>query len=395
MDCLAAEPYISTLYDGEETPAEAVQHISDCSACKARLREYAASSSEVRVLAAAEAQSLSRLPLPGTLPSRGLSWSALCNPVRMPRFALLMGLAVIACLSVALGYVERQRKTAGLWFAYDLHLVQPEESGAMHPVNSSHLGMKFKISDGEAGPMPFFLHGEPGQLGVTVGIIEFQNVRSDRADLAIRVKHIDGESMESVMEKLRVRGPFQVDDVRAMLWAAPLRRYPYKPGTTLQIPVEGGGTLDFHGDIGDKTLLYPWQQFSSEPDPYEIVLDAPALVVGKSLILRPGGGVKIAGPNACAYIYIPEKGLLILAPRPFAGSQEAAVDRSYAMFELDHQWYYLFTRTPIAGGDRPGNIWVYLARNYEPLRLDPKWTPGNPFVGSAQDVGQVLAQVKQ
>ena len=71
------------------------------------------------------------------------------------------------------------------------------------------------------------------------------------------------------------------------------------------------------------------------------------------------------------------------------------MDRNDAMFELDHHWYYLFANTPIAGGDHTKTIWVYLAKDYEPSQSGLKWNPENPFVGSAQDVRQVLAQLKQ
>src|ERR1700761_6292951 len=106
MDCLAAGPYLGTLYDGEDVPEEAVKHITACVACRARLREHAAISSEFRILAAAETQKLRPLSFPATLPAQSRAWFRFDRSVRVPRFALVMAIAVIVGLSVALGYVE-------------------------------------------------------------------------------------------------------------------------------------------------------------------------------------------------------------------------------------------------------------------------------------------------
>jgi hypothetical protein len=382
------------LYDGEEAPEEAVQHITSCPNCRARLREYAAIASEIRVLAAAETQNLRPLGSPATLPSRRRWRLTLGSPVRVPRFALVMGIAIIAGLSVALGYVEKQRRRPDLWFGCDFRLPQSQYTGPIHPANKPQLIWGFSPS---VGPRPFFLVGPETQLGAVAGIVDIQQVRSDSVDFAIRAKHIDagGQSLKALIEKQRSTGTFRADDLLDILSGAPLRHYRYEPGTMLRIPIEGGGTLLFHGEVGDKLSEFSWQEFPLEPASDEIVLDQPALVVEKSLILRPGGAVKVSGPKACAYMYIPGKGLLVLSLHTFSGAHEAAVDRSDALFELDHEWYYLFAHTPIARGDRPKTIWVYLAKNYEPSQSGLKWNPGNPFVGSAQDVTQVLAQLKQ
>lgn len=398
MDCVTAEPFVSMLYDGEEAPEEAVQHITACPVCRARLREYAAMASEIRVLAAAEAQKLQPMVAPADLPSRRRWRFTLGSPVRVPRFALVMGIAIIAGLSVALGYVEKKQRRQDLWFACDFRLPQSQFSGPIHPASKPQLVWGFAPPERLLGPRPFFLVGPETQLGAVAGIIDIEDVGSDRVEFALRAKHLDagGQSLKAMIEKQQATGPFRIDELGEILSGAPLHHYSYEPGTLLRIPIEGGGTLIFHGELGDKFSELAWQEFPLEPAPDEIVLDQPALVVEKSLILRPGGGmVKVSGSRACAYMYLPGKGLLVLALHPFAGAQEAAVDRSDAMFELNHEWYYLFAHTPIAGGDRAKSIWVYLAKDYEPSQSGLKWNPQSPFVGSAQDVRQVLAQLKQ
>jgi len=395
MDCLAAEPYVGMLYDGEEAPEEAVQHITGCAACRARLREYAALASELRVMAAAEARNLRPLA-PAELPARRRWRFTLGSPVRVPRFALVMGIIIIAGLSVAMGYVERQRRNQNLWFACDFRLPQMHFTGPIHPASKPQLVWGFRPPERLLGPRPFFLVGPETQLGAVAGIMDIQQVRSDRVDLAIQAKHLDAgsESLKTLIDKQQAAGEVRLDDLQNVLADAPEHQYRYEPGAALRIPIAGGGTLIFHGEVGEKFSALAWQEFPLEPAPDEIVLDQPALVVEKSLILRPGGSVKASGSNACAYLYVPGKGLLVISLHPFAGAHEAAVDRSDAMFELNHEWYYLFAHTPIAGGDRTKTIWVYLAKDYEPSQSGLKWNPENPFVGSAQDVRQVLAQLK-
>lgn len=397
MDCQTAEPYVSMVFDGEAAPEEAVRHITHCPACRARMREYAAIASEMRVLAVAEAQNLRPLTSPETLPARRRWPFTLGNPVRVPRFALVMGIAIIAGLSVALGYVERQQSSEGRWFACDISLLESQYEGPIHPANFPQLQWGFRPVQKALGPRPFFLVGTETQLGAVVGIVDIDQVGKDRVDFAIRAKHIDAgsDSLKALISKQRGAGPFQAGGVRDLLSGAPLRRFHYVPGATLRIPVEGGGTLIFHGELGNESSRFSWQQFPSDPASDEIVLDQPTLVVEKSLILRPGGTVKISGSHACAYMYVPGKGLLVLSLHAFPGAHEAAVDRSAALFELDQEWYYLFAHTPIAGGDRPKTIWAYLAKNYQPSQSGLKWNPQSPFVGSAPDVSQVLAQLKQ
>ncbi len=396
MDCQTAEPFVSMIYDGEDAPEEAVQHIKNCPACRARLREFAALASEIRVLAASEARNLPPRALPENLP-RQRGWRfTLGGPVRVPRFALVLGIAIIAGLSVALGYVERQQRNQSLWFGCEFRLPQSEFTGAIHPANMPQLVWSFSPGETQLEPRPFFLVGPETQLGAVAGIMEIQQVRDNRVEFGIRARHLDAgsASLKALIEKQQASGELTVPELQDFLSNVPLHEYRYEPGTVLQIPIEGGGNLDFQGELGDKHSKPLSQELPLEPTPGEIVLDQPALVVEKSLILRPGGAVKISGAKSCAYMYVPGKGLLVLSLHPFAGAHEAAVDRSAAMFELDHEWYYLFAHASIAGGDRPKTIWVYLAKNFQPSQSGLNWNPEAPFVGSAPDVKQVLAQLK-
>ena len=72
MDCTAAEPFVSIIYDGEEAPLEAGQHFMTCPSCRAQLHDYARITSEMRMLAA-EDQSLHVVKIPRLQPRSGLA----------------------------------------------------------------------------------------------------------------------------------------------------------------------------------------------------------------------------------------------------------------------------------------------------------------------------------
>ena len=51
MNCQEVQPRISALHDGESVSREVADHIRSCSACRARLEDYARMGVELRLLA--------------------------------------------------------------------------------------------------------------------------------------------------------------------------------------------------------------------------------------------------------------------------------------------------------------------------------------------------------
>jgi len=74
MECEGAKPFVSALHDGEAAPAEAVEHIKACRACRQRLRDYAEIAAELRLLASEAEESAAEPALRLSPRVRSRSW---------------------------------------------------------------------------------------------------------------------------------------------------------------------------------------------------------------------------------------------------------------------------------------------------------------------------------
>lgn len=395
MDCSEARIHVSAMQDGEAAPLEAAEHVRSCPECRRLLQDYAALSSQIRMLAsewhAGEDEKEIQLP---SLINRPTAWArAFAGQARVPRFVIILGVAIIAALTAGLVFLEAQGKKSGVWFTCELTWPQAEYKGSIHPTNLPQIGMGFNTQAKTNRPEPFFISGPDRNAGTIAGLIQMEKIQRDQVSFAIRAKHFDAAD-KTAEEIMRAAPPLQLQQLGKVLSDIPPRQYTYQPGTTLTIPVEGISRLIFEGRTGDSSPKFSWQQFPLQPSADELVLDGPALVEEKALLAQPRGSTKVSSPNGCAYIYVPDKGLLILALRQFPGAHEAAADGGRALFELGHKWYYVFSERPLIGGKRTRTIWVYLAKNYTPSQSGLEWNPKTPFVGSSDNVEQVLAQLK-
>jgi hypothetical protein len=397
MNCAEARIHVSALHDGEALPVDATQHIRGCNTCRRLLQDFAEMGAEIRLLASElEGKgNQAKIRLHSSLirrPIGGAMWSA---QVRLPRFAVALGLVLIAGLTAGLVFLEAQGRNQQLWFRCELVWPQAQYKGPIHPTNIPQISMGFGPQAKSEGPLPFFITGPGRGAGTVAGLIEVRRVQSNQVTFSIRARHFDALDTTLAEIERTASPPLQAQKVERILSDIPAQEYNYKPGTTLKISVGGGESLIFKGEIGHRFSRFTWQQFPLQPAPDQLVLDQPALVPEAALLVKPRGMAKISGPNGCDYIYVPEKGLLILALHPFPGAHEAAADGGHVLFELDHKWYYVFSQLPMIGGNRPKTIWVYLARDYKPSVTGLEWDPTLPFVGSAESLAQVLEQLKK
>src|SRR5689334_25404152 len=63
MNCAEAELYISPLYDGEQVPSGAAQHIAACESCRRVLQDYSHIGVELRLAATMDPEQLPPLKL--------------------------------------------------------------------------------------------------------------------------------------------------------------------------------------------------------------------------------------------------------------------------------------------------------------------------------------------
>jgi hypothetical protein len=397
MKCAEAHIHVSALHDGEAVPVEAAQHIRRCTTCRRLLQDFAEMGAEVRLLASeleGKAET-AEIRLHSSLIRRSIGGEMWAAQVRLPRFAVALGLLLIAGLTAGLVFLEAQGRNQQLWFRCELVWPQAQYKGPVHPTNIPQMSMGFGPQAKTEGPLPFFITGPGRGAGTVAGLIEVRRIQSDQVTFLIRAKHFAAKDTTPGEIERTTSPPLQAQKLGKILSDVPVQEYNYKPGTTLKIPASGGESLIFTGETGGRFSGFSWQPFPLQPAPDQLVLDQPALVPEAALLVKPRGMARISGPNGCAYIYVPEKGLLVFALRRFPGAHEAAVNGGHALFELDNKWYYVFTEFPIVGGNRPKTIWVYVARDYKPSLTGLEWDRTLPFVGSAEDVTKVLEELKK
>lgn len=396
MDCAEVRIHVSALHDCESIPAEAAEHIRACNRCRHLLQDYAAMGTEMRLFSAELGSSKppGEIRLPAPVRARFAWTKTMAARVRVPRFALALGIALIAGLAASLVLVKAQGRSPELWFWCELAWPQAQYRGPIHPTNLPQVSMAFGPAAKSIGARPFFITGPDKALGTVAGLMEVQGIEGGRVTLAIRVKRFQPGNT-ALEEAERSAPPLQAGKLAKILSGVSVHQFRYKPGTPVQIPVEGGKSLAFSGEIGSRLSGFGWQQFPLQPAPGQFVLDQPALVPERALLVRPAGAARVSGPDGCVYLYIPGRGLLILALHPFAGAHEAAVAGGHALFQLGNKWYYLFSELPMIGSKRPRTVWVYLARGYQPSFEGLEWDRATPFVGSAKDVTKVLDQLKK
>ncbi len=397
MNCAEAHIHVSALHDGEAVPVEAAQHIRGCDACRRLLQDFAEMGADIRLLASElEGQGdPAEIRLYSSLVRRSIGGTMWAAQVRLPLFVIALAVALIAGLTAGLVFLEAHGKNQGLWFRCELVWPQAQYKGPIHPTNIPQVSMGFGPQTKSEGPLPFFITGPGRGTGTVAGLIEVRRIQNDQVTFSIRARHFAASETTLKEFERTASPPLQAQKVRKIFSDVPAQEYNYKPGTTLKIPASGGESLIFTGETGRKFSRFTWQRFPLQPARDQLVLDQPALVPETALLVKPRGMAKISGPNGCAYIYVPEKGLLVFALHRFPGAHEAAVNGGHALFELDNKWYYVFTELPIVGGNRPRTIWMYLARNYEPSLTGLEWDRNLPFVGSAEDLTKVLEVLRK
>lgn len=358
MQCPEAQEFVSVLYDGEPVPQDAAAHIAACPACRARLKEYAELGAELRLLARA-AEVAETKPLPAALRQRqGTRWRRLLTKrVLVPRFAVGLVLAALVGLSVGLGFVQAQDR--GPWFQFELRLPGTQTKGAN--------GL---LSRESQSPTLLLLARSEGSDAVLCEV-DLVEIRSGAVHLRAGARHIPAGEV-----------------VRTEETRQSIRDYWYIPGQTLALPVDGGEEVWLSGTVlTERPAQSPWEG-PLNPKPDEIALTNPVLVKGNQLLLDfKGSSVKVEGDKAAVSIYRPDIGLLVWALKPFPGAVEGEAYRAQVRFRLEGVEHFLFSATPITGGEQPRSVWVYWDPTYT---REPAQKFGNGYVTGTGDVSTLL-----
>jgi hypothetical protein len=353
MDCLTAEPFVSILYDGEEVPQEAVLHITSCSTCRASLREYAAISGEMRVLAASATQGLAALPLlAGGLPSQRRWRIALSRYVRVPRMALAACAALLVLISAGwLRTIAETRTTTKFDLTVRSSVTYPDGRGS--DSTSSSLLEKGK---------PALSWSESGGKGLG-SLIEVLSIRDGAVALNVRLKHFDHH--------------LDLDELRPEMKKVKPQSIVLAPGQQVSVPVEGGGSVLMSGSVvhQEEGRIISAKQELQLPAPDEISLRMPILVRDKSEMaakeLSAGADVRDltcgTQPAQCGLcLYSPGAGQFCFSIHPLAGSIMGIANMSAVVFSEDGHSYILYSASPITGGDQPRPVWILHRKDYRP-----------------------------
>jgi len=372
MTCQEAQPFVSALHDGQTVSTEAAEHIGDCSTCKERLREYAQMGAELRLLASAGPQETpAALP---ALPPRGRRWThTLTARVLVPRFALGLGVLLIAALSLSLGVTRAQ--VGGLWFQFTV--TSPQRNGSWgNEVQAGYRGKPAVVS--RVGPS-----GEPTeQLAAMINVDE---VQQGLVRLTVRARRFEvappaGPEAHPTHESIEVRPTFKEME-REMLATTTPRQYEYIPGQEIEIPVEGGGKLLLTGRVLERYAnLWVREGYPLEPKADQIALNEPALVRDNQLLVKGVGSASAYGGDPYVAVFVPKEGLFGFLLEPIEGAVEADAEYGQVRFKLGGHDYVLFAATPVTGGPQPRGIWVYHDPNYQPSK-----TGGIGSIGSGND----------
>jgi hypothetical protein len=346
MECEEAQPFVSVLHDGETVPAEAARHIGRCPTCKGRLHEYARMAAEMRLLASTGPEDAPH-DLPA-LPPRGSKWRrSLTARVLVPRFALILGALAVVGLSVGFGLMRAQ--SAGLWFQFD---VSSPETGV--PISGSMMGAQ--IHAGEPADDLFVAQGPHKWVAFEIRAPE---VETDVVKLVLRARAFEpvpGSEEEKMASYQAVMMPKVIAKILA---GVPFQELEYKPGQTLEIPVEGGGKVLLKGSVYHFRPSIATDFIPTSPNPKGLYLTNPALVRGDEYLGQVQSSFGGEATNSAVGICVPRVGALIFALKPFEGAVPGTAEFGQAQFEMDDQHYILFSATPITGGEQPREIWVY------------------------------------
>jgi len=357
MNCVEAELFVSMLYDGEAVPDDARGHIRSCSVCQGCLRDYAELTQRMRVLAAAESQSLDAITRPPGLPRRSNWWRVLGASIRIPRYAVVIFTVILAIACLGWFRTTAQNKVITK-FHMEMTSSRVLPDGSISGETSTgwlEVGKPFVSGSYEGYPW-----GSYETLGE---MMEVLSIRKDAVVLRVRFKRFD-HYLDS-------------DQLRREMKKVTSQEITYVPEQQISVPVEGGTSILLKGSVGQEEhgSTISVKASSLLPTLDEIGVTAPILLRDGQQVLanQPTAGVQIDcaqhKDDTCGVsFYAPKSGLFFFSTRRTEGATKGAAAMSQVLFKEEGHSYTLCSQTPITGGDQPRDIWVLYLKNYLPSR---------------------------
>jgi len=347
MNCLEAEAYVSELCDGERIRDDAAKHIAACPMCRRMLSDYARMGAELRLAATAETTELPPLRLPG----REMPFAFLWKRVAVPRFALA---ALVVCAIVAAAATSILRaQPKPLWFEFECSL----DEGA---------GSNYVVAKQGFDQTASMLGIVNGQSLAAAYRVKVDSIATDDVVLRIQAEHV---LTEKTATGTMLRAPttaISLDGVAAVH---------YKPGTSLAVPIAGGGALYLKGDVLDHQ---PSIAFGMPlvPAANTLSVRSPVLLQSTSLIADMRGGSAIVDQAGQAVTISLPDSVFSFALQPFSGAVPAQANWGEISFKIDGKDYRLLAAAPVTGGDQPRTIWVRRDTPPDAAFVCPQWCIG-------------------
>lgn len=332
MNCTEAEIYVSALNDGEPVPSNAAQHIASCKSCRNTLQEYSRMGAELRLAATVSGEYLPLLQLP----PRTHWFDFLWRRVSVPRFALM---ALLACLVLSTGAISiiRAQQSRPLWFQFGYGFTEGQEIFRYTIAKQGYDGTQWSMAS---------LNGSP-----------------EGATLRIKVESI---SADDVVLRCRASSPGLQPNGNGFTFRPDPRGKPslegvapihYKPGESLAIPIEGGGTLYLRGEVMDHQ---PKIAFGAplEPPADKMIIRSPVLTGPEGILANINGGSASANIAGEGIRIRAGDDAYFFGAHAFPGAVQGELNWGQITFKLDGKEYRLVAAAPILSGDQPRPVWV-------------------------------------
>ncbi len=283
---------------------------------------------ELRLAATTES---ARLP-PLSLPARESRLAFLWRRVAVPRFALA---GLIACVIVAIAATAIVRaQSNALWF----------EFGYSYKGDPSNY-LVAKAGFDDTPDLVGLSHGAPLATAFRVKV---ESISKD--DVVLRVRAVPARIEATATGGKLLGGPSEGVSL------AGVPSVHYKPGESLPIQIEGGGTLYLKGDVLDHE---PKIAFGIPLVPAEdkMIVRSPVLVDSNKLIGELRGAATTANASDVAFFGVPD-GVFMFGLKPFPGAVQGRATWGEITFKLDGKDYRLLAAAPITGGEQPRPVWV-------------------------------------
>ena len=175
--------------------------------------------------------------------------------------------------------------------------------------------------------------------------VRVEGLSSDEAVLRCRAVPAKTETTSSGVKLLgSPEGGVPLDHVPAVH---------YRPGESLAISIEGGGTLYLKGDVLGHQPSIAFG-FPLEPVPGKLIVRSPVLTGSDQLLGEIDGATAITTDETRGVNFrVGSNGSFTFALRPFPGAVQGKLNWGEITFKLAGKNFRLVAAAPITGGDQP------------------------------------------